>query len=72
MLVTCISELKTSHVTFYKGQTYTANRINEHWWLVDSVGITPENFDQHFEEYKEKKVIEDSVEEKIDYGKKDI
>ena len=64
MIVICVCDFKTLYCTFYKGQKYKANRINEHWWIVDSVGINPKDFGKHFEEYKEEKVIEDSVEEK--------
>jgi len=47
--VTCIEQLQTKHLTFKPGETYSATQINEHWWLVDSVGVSVENFKLYFE-----------------------
>ena len=47
--VTCIEQLQTKHLTFKPGEMYNANQINEHWWVVDSVGVSVEDFNLYFE-----------------------
>ena len=55
MTVRCIEQIATKHMTFRPGETYEGNEINEHFWIVDSVGIATEDFNLHFEVLEEKK-----------------
>ncbi len=48
MKVKCIKELQTKHMTFRLNEEYNAQRVNEHWYCVDAVGIGSDNFDEHF------------------------
>ena len=51
MKVSCIEQLQLggSKTTFRTGEEYTGNEVNGHWWIVDSVGISSEDFHLHFE-----------------------
>ena len=49
MKVMCTEQLQTKRGTFRAGEEYTGNQINEHWWLVDSIGVETEEFLLHFE-----------------------
>ena len=57
MKVICTEQLQTNRSTFRAGEEYTANEINEHWWVVDSMGVETEDFLLHFE------VIEEDIQE---------
>ena len=58
ILVRCIEQISLGGVTFKAGENYTGNTINEEWWVVDSVGITTEDFHLHFEELEELTEVE--------------
>jgi len=47
--VKCIEQLQTKHLTFKPGEIYNASQINEDWWIIDSVGVSVENFKLYFE-----------------------
>lgn len=51
--------------TFREGEAYMANNVNEHYWVVDSIGIKTEDFALHFEIQEEvverEKKINDEV-----------
>jgi hypothetical protein len=47
--VKCKSEHQTKHQTFKPGETYEASKINDNWWLIDTVGINKEDFNKCFE-----------------------
>ena len=49
MKVKCIKELQTKHMTFKKNEEYTAGKINETWYCVDSVGVNVEDFNKYFQ-----------------------
>ena len=48
MKINCIKELQTKHITFKAGESYIGNRINDNYWIVDSVGIETKVFEEHF------------------------
>jgi len=49
MKVKCIKDLQTKHTTFKLNEEYDAQRVNEHWYCVDAVGIKNEDFNKYFE-----------------------
>ena len=59
MKVICTEQLQTNRSTFRTGEEYTANKINEHWYVVDSIGVETEDFLLHFE------VIEEDIQEAL-------
>jgi hypothetical protein len=75
MTVRCIEQIATKHMTFRAGETYEGNEINEHFWIVDSVGIATEDFHLHFEVLEEKKeevvITEEEACEPIEEEKKE-
>ena len=58
ILVRCIEQISLGGVTFKAGENYTGNTINKDWWVVDSVGITTDDFHLHFEELEELTEVE--------------
>ena len=38
----CIERLEAHNLTFREGETYLANMVNPHYWIVDSIGIVEE------------------------------
>ena len=54
----CIERFERHGVTFREGETYLANMVNPHYWIVDSVGVKSEDFLLHFE------VVEELIENK--------
>ena len=54
----CIERFEGHGLTFREGETYLANMVNPHYWIVDSVGIKSDDFMLHFE------VVEELVENK--------
>ena len=48
MKVKCIKELQTKHTTFKVNEEYNAQKVNEHWYCVDAVGIKNIDFNEHF------------------------
>lgn len=54
----CIERFDGHGLTFREGETYLANMVNPHYWIVDSVGIKSEDFLLHFE------VVDELVEDK--------
>ena len=48
ILIKCENELQTKYITFKKGEVYTGNKINDNYWIVDSVGIEKKVFEEHF------------------------
>lgn len=51
--VKCKSELKTKHQTFKSGEEYEASKINDNWWLIDTVGVSKEDFNKCFDKIEE-------------------
>lgn len=47
--VKCKSELNTKHQTFKSGEEYEASKINDNWWLIDTVGVSKEDFNKCFD-----------------------
>ena len=47
--IKCTKELQTKHITFKEGESYTGNRINDNYWIVDSVGVETKVFEEHFD-----------------------
>ena len=54
----CIERFEGHGLTFREGETYLANMVNPHYWIVDSVGVKSEDFLLHFE------VVEELIENK--------
>lgn len=52
MYIQCIKDFeagdKRRPITFNKGNKYQGNKINDHWWVVEQVGINVNDFEQHF------------------------
>ena len=48
MKINCIKELQTKHITFKEGENYAGNRVNNNYWIVDSVGVETKVFEEHF------------------------
>ena len=80
MKIVCTEELKTRLMTFRPGEEYIANIINDNWTLVDSVGVSSEDFNLHFEvvdeeiepEEEERDITENIHRPIIDYPEPDI
>ena len=51
--VKCKSELKTKHQTFKSGEEYEASKINDNWWLIDTVGVSKKDFNKCFDKIEE-------------------
>lgn len=52
--VKCIKEFETKYHKFNTNETdLKANKINDNWWLIDSIGISDEDFKKHFKENNE-------------------
>ena len=49
MKVKCIKEFATKHTTFRVNEEYDAQKVNESWYCVEAVGISNDNFHNHFE-----------------------
>ena len=47
--VKCKSEHQTKHQTFKPGEEYEASKINDNWWLIDTVGVSKEDFNKCFD-----------------------
>ena len=58
--VKCIEQFSTLSMTFRTGEEYTGSTVNENWWVVDSIGISAEDFTMHFEIQEE--VVNDQEE----------
>jgi len=61
-VVVCIERFEEHGITFREGETYFANMVNPHYWIVDSVGIKSDDFMLHFEVVEE--LVEELVEDK--------
>ena len=48
MKVKCIKEFATKHTTFRVNEEYDAQKVNENWYCVEAVGISNDNFHNHF------------------------
>lgn len=46
--VVCVKDLETKHRKFKKGDVEEATRINQNWWLIDSIGIGEKQFKTYF------------------------
>ena len=42
-------KMQGKSMTFRAGDEYTANTVNKHWYVVDSIGFETEEFGLHFE-----------------------
>jgi hypothetical protein len=49
LLVKCTKELQTKYVTFKVNEEYSGNRVNNNYWIVDSVGVEIKVFEEHFD-----------------------
>jgi hypothetical protein len=51
--VKCVKEYKierkTGGMTFKQGEEYEASKINDNWWLIDTVGVSKEDFGKCFD-----------------------
>lgn len=52
-LVKCKKELQTKHQTFKVGEEYEASKINDNWWLIDTVGVSNDDFTTCFDKIEE-------------------
>lgn len=50
MKVVCVEKLQTKKLTFDVGKEYNSNKVNDTWWLVDSVAVSADNFWKYFRE----------------------
>ena len=41
-------ERKGGNITFKGNTEYKASKINDHWWLIDQVGVSVEDFKKYF------------------------
>ena len=48
-LVKCKSEHNTKHQTCKPGEEYEASKINDNWLLIDTVGVSKEDFSKCFD-----------------------
>ena len=46
--VVCVNELKTKYHTFNKGEECDATKVNNNWWVIDSIGIAEKAFKHCF------------------------
>ena len=53
MKVVCIERLQTKKLTFEVGKEYNSSKVNDGWWLVDSVGVNADDFWTYFSESEE-------------------
>jgi len=51
--VKCKKEHITKHQTFKPGEEYKASKINDNWWLIDTVGVNKDDFAKCFDKIKE-------------------
>ena len=52
-VVRCTEQITVNNTTFRTGEEYTAGNVNGRWWIIDSVGLTNEDFNLHFEVIEE-------------------
>ena len=45
-------ERKTNNITFKANTEYKASKINDNWWLIDSVGVSSADFKKYFKDKK--------------------
>jgi hypothetical protein len=50
MKVVCIEKLQTKKLTFEVGKEYNSSKVNDTWWLVDSVAVNANDFEKYFRE----------------------
>ena len=48
MKIKCIKPLHNPIFNFDEGETYQGNKINDNWYCIEAVGISKEEFDEHF------------------------
>lgn len=48
-LVLCIEKFTMRNITFREGEAYVGNKVNDNYWVVESIGIPTEEFTLHFE-----------------------
>ena len=51
-------KMQGKSMTFRAGEEYTANTVNKHWYVVDSIGFETEEFGLHFEVLEEEVITE--------------
>lgn len=59
-IVLCIERLTMGNFTFREGEAYLANMVNKNYWIVDSIGVSAEDFPMHFEIQEELAKKEDA------------
>ena len=50
MKVVCVEKLQTKKLTFDVGKEYNSSKVNDAWWLVDSVAVNANDFEKYFRE----------------------
>ena len=50
MKVVCVEKLQTKKLTFEVGKEYNSSKVNDTWWLVDSVAVNVNDFEKYFRE----------------------
>lgn len=50
MKVVCVEKLQTKKLTFDVGKEYNSSKVNDTWWLVDSVAVNANDFEKYFRE----------------------
>ena len=54
-------KMQGKSMTFRAGDEYTANTVNKHWYVVDSIGFETEEFGLHFEVLEEDIITEEEA-----------
>ena len=52
MRIKCVKDLHGPVFNFDEGNEYNGSKVNENWYCIEAVGVSSEEFDEHFE-YKE-------------------
>ena len=52
-LVKCKKEFTTKHLTFKASEEYEASKIDNNWWLIDTVGVNNDDFAKCFDKIEE-------------------
>lgn len=44
----CIKNFQTPSFNFKEGEKYGGAKINDKWYCIEAVGVSKEDFDEHF------------------------